>query len=317
MNKLMDREMNFWDLCVALSRALCRGCQWFWQVLLHMVRLTLRYWWLVITLVVLALGAAFYIARFENLTYKVNAVVMLNGATIPQFEQAFAPLRSGILLPDDAEIAQYVHKRIAGGFSTYRVIDCKNDGTADMIDFKGSISPTDTLRVPMQDRLCLQFRVKVRDMRFVPHIEQALMDYLNSNIALQQAYPSYVKDLREEVAFHHRQTVKLDSLTSSYYFAAGQPAVSMQNGLNVTGERRIRLFLNEIYKQQEHTRQADYRIQLATAPVVLENHFAVDPKPSYSRRQCMMVFGLFAWVIGCAIAQLIEKRKAICAWLKK
>ena len=309
--------MNFWDLCVALSRALCRGCQWFWQVLLHMVRLTLRYWWLVITLVVLALGAAFYIARFENLTYKVNAVVMLNGATIPQFEQAFAPLRSGILLPDDAEIAQYVHKRIAGGFSTYRVIDCKNDGTADMIDFKGSISPTDTLRVPMQDRLCLQFRVKVRDMRFVPHIEQALMDYLNSNIALQQAYPSYVKDLREEVAFHHRQTVKLDSLTSSYYFAAGQPAVSMQNGLNVTGERRIRLFLNEIYKQQEHTRQADYRIQLATAPVVLENHFAVDPKPSYSRRQCMMVFGLFAWAIGCAIAQLIEKRKAICAWLKK
>ena len=317
MNKLMDREMNFWDLCVALSRALCRGCQWFWQVLLHMVRLTLRYWWLVITLVVLALGAAFYIARFENLTYKVNAVVMLNGATIPQFEQAFAPLRSGILLPDDAEISQYVHKRIAGGFSTYRVIDCKNDGTADMIDFKGSISPTDTLRVPMQDRLCLQFRVKVRDMRFVPHIEQALMDYLNSNIALQQAYPSYVEDLREEVAFHHRQAVKLDSLTSSYYFAAGQPAVSMQNGLNVTGERRIRLFLNEIYKQQEHTRQADYRIQLATAPVVLENHFAVDPKPSYSRRQCMMVFGLFAWVIGCAIAQLIEKRKAICAWLKK
>ena len=190
--------MNFWDLCVALSRALCRGCQWFWQVLLHMVRLTLRYWWLVITLVVLALGAAFYIARFENLTYKVNAVVMLNGATIPQFEQAFAPLRSGILLPDDAEISQYVHKRIAGGFSTYRVIDCKNDGTADMIDFKGSISPTDTLRVPMQDRLCLQFRVKVRDMRFVPHIEQALMDYLNSNIALQQAYPSYVEDLREE-----------------------------------------------------------------------------------------------------------------------
>ena len=309
--------MNFWDLCVALSRALCRGCQWFWQVLLHMVRLTLRYWWLVITLVVLALGAAFYIARFENLTYKVNAVVMLNGATIPQFEQAFAPLRSGILLPDDAEISQYVHKRIAGGFSTYRVIDCKNDGTADMIDFKGSISPTDTLRVPMQDRLCLQFRVKVRDMRYVPHIEQALMDYLNSNIALQQAYPSYVEDLREEVAFHHRQAVKLDSLTSSYYFAAGQPAVSMQNGLNVTGERRIRLFLNEIYKQQEHTRQADYRIQLATAPVVLENHFAVDPKPLYSRRQCMMVFGLFAWAIGCAIAQLIEKRKVICAWLKK
>ncbi len=313
----MDREMNFWDLCVALIRALCRGCQWFWQVLLHMVRLTLRYWWLVITLVVLALGAAFYIARFENLTYKVNAVVMLNGATIPQFEQAFAPLRSGILLPDEAEISQYVHKRIAGGFSTYRVIDCKNDGTADMIDFKGSISPTDTLRVPMQDRLCLQFRVKVRDMRYVPHIEQALMDYLNSNIALQQAYPSYVEDLREEVAFHHRQAVKLDSLTSSYYFAAGQPAVSMQNGLNVTGERRIRLFLNEIYKQQEHTRQADYRIQLATAPVVLENHFAVDPKPSYSRRQCMMLFGLFAWAIGCAIAQLIEKRKAICAWLKK
>lgn len=315
--KNMERELNFWDLCVALGRALCRGLRCLYDVLLHMIRLTLRYWWLVITLVLLGLGGAFYFARFDNLTYKVNAVAMLNGATIPQFEQAYAPLRSGILLPDDAPISQYVHGGVATAFTTFRVIDCKADGTADMIDFKGRTSPTDTLRVMMQDRLCLQFRVKVRNTHQVPQIEQALLEYLNSNIAMQQAYPSYVADLREEQAFHHRQSVKLDSLTSSYYYAAGQPAVSMQNGLNVTGERRIRLFLKEIYKQQEHTRQADYRIQLATAPVVLENHFAVDPKPLYSRRQCMMCFGLFAWVLGCAIALLIEKRKAICAWMKR
>ena len=182
-------------------------------------------------------------------------------------------------------------------------------------------NPKDTVMVQMQDRLCLQFRMKVRDMGALPQVEEALLATLNADPAMQVSYQTYIANLREEVAFNHRQAVKLDSLTSAYYF--NNPAISMadakasSNGVTFYGDRRIRLFLNEIYAQQQHMQRIDYRLQLATAPVVLENHFAVDSKPVHSRRQIMICFFLLAWIGGCLIAEIIDKRKAISAWLKQ
>ena len=152
-------------------------------------------------------------------------------------------------------------------------------------------------------------------------MEEARLATLNADPVMQQAYQVYIKDLQEEVAFNHRQAAKLDSLTSAYYF--NNPAISMadanahNSGVAFYGDRRIRLFLNEIYRQHAHMQRADQRIQLATAPVVLENHFAVDPKPVHSRRQLLVYFFLFGWLAGCLIAEIIDKRKTICAWLKE
>ena len=316
----MEKDMNFWDLCVLCSRAIGRCCAWTWQIVQHMIRLTWRYWWLALVFIALGISAALYLTREDNLTFKVNAIATLNGPTITQFEQAYAPLRSGLMLPDDAAITPFVKEHVAQSFVTYRVIDCLGDGTADYIDFKHRVSLTDTVKVPMQDRICMQFRIKKRDLDQVPQIEQALVAFINSNASLQESYPAFLKDLREEVAFNHRQALKLDSLTSHYYYhtaAINQPSMSMNNGITFNGDRRIRLFLNEIYDQQERMRMYDHRIQLATAPVVLENHFAVDPKPVRSRRNSVVIFGLMAWIGACVLAELIDKRKALYAWLKK
>lgn len=315
------KEMNFFDLCVACWHALGRACAACWRVLARMIRLTYRYWYIVVTLVLLAVGFGYYYSRYENTTFRVNAVALLNGPTIQQFEQAYAPMRSMQLLPQDAPIAPYLYKKYVTAFGTYRVIDALGDKTADYIDFKGKSKPTDTVNVQMQDRLCLQFRVKVRRMGAIPEIENALMATLNADPAMQQSYQTYLKNLQEEVAFNHRQAAKLDSLTSAYYF--NNPAISMADanahngGVAFYGDRRIRLFLKEIYEQQAHMQRTDYRLQLATAPVVLENHFAVDPKPVHSRRQCLVFFFLFGWIAGCLIAEAIDRRKAICAWLKE
>ena len=61
----------------------------------------------------------------------------------------------------------------------------------------------------------------------------------------------------------------------------------------------------------------DYRMQLATAPVVLENHFSLDPEPLNGRLKIMVVFFLLGWIGACVLAELIDQRKAIYAWLKK
>lgn len=316
----MEKDMNFFDLCVACVHAIGRGLKACWQLFLHMLKLTYRYWWVVLTIVALGIAAALYYTRKENLTYKANAVALLNGPSMQQFEQAYAPLRSGQLLPKEAAIEPFVYSREAMRFDTYRVIDCLNDGTEDYIDFKRKSNPTDTVKVQMQDRLCLQFRIKYRNLSKVADVEKALMEYLNANEAMQQSYGVYYANLRDEVAFNHRQALKLDSLTSHYYYytpSSTVPPAYVGNGVNFYGERRIHLFLDKIYEQQEHMQAVDYRMQLATAPVVLENHFSLDPKPVNGRLKYLIAMMLLGWIGGCILAELIDRRKAICAWLKQ
>ena len=316
---MMEKDMTFIDLCVACGRGIANGCKAFGRLLARMVRLTYRYWWVVITCVLLALAAALYFTRCENLTYKMQAVALLNGPSIQQFEQAYSPLRSGRLLPEDAVITPFVKEKTAKAFTTYRVIDCLHDGNADYIDFKHKSKPYDTLNVQMSDRLCLQFRLKARDLDRLPEIEKGVLDYLNSNEPMQQSYDCYLANLREAVRFNHAQAQKLDSLTSAYYFynaSNAQPMNYSGNGVNFYGDRRIRLFLDAIYKQQKHLQQGDYRLLLATAPVVLENHFSAAPKPVNGRLKYGVLFLLLGWALGCLIAEIIDKRKALSEWLK-
>ena len=168
----------------------------------------------------------------------------------------------------------------------------------------------------MQDRLCLQFRMKRRDMYALPQIEQALLDYLNSNAPMQKSYAAYMTNLQDELAFNHRQALKLDSLTSVYYFQAPSDAHPYPNAVSFYSDREVKLFLDEIYEQHAHLQQGDFNAQLATAPVTLENHFAAAPCPLNGRRKMLTLFLIFGWIAGCLLAELIDKRKALNAWLK-
>jgi hypothetical protein len=315
-----QREMNFFELCVAFVKAIGRLCKVLWRIFSQMIRHTFQYWWIVFPCLIVATGVGFYFSRYENLNYRVNAVAMLNGPTITQFQQAFNPLSSGQNIPAGEKIAEYIYTGKTVGFSTYRVVDCLNDGVADYIDFKSKSSPTDTTRVQMQDRICLQFTIKSIHLGLLPEIEEAVLHFLNSNPALQKSYEAYLPNLRDEVSFNHTQAIKLDSLTSQYYFNNnfdGKNMANASNGVAFVGDREVKLFLDEIYEHQAHLQRADYRMQLATAPVVLENSFSADPTPTNPRAKCLMKSFLVGWVIGCLLAELIKKRKTIFAWLKQ
>ena len=315
----MERELNFFDLCVLTGRAIGRGCAALGRLLGHMIRLTYRYWWIVITLVILAVAAALYYTREENTIYKANAVAFLNGVSIQQFEQAYAPFRSAKLLPEDSQLLQLMKEYKVSNFNTYRVIDCLGDDVADKIDFSGSSSSTDTVNVQMQDRICLQFRIKSRHLELLPEVEQEVLSILNANEALQRAYKVYLQGMEDQVKFNHSQFVKLDSLTTHYYFhghPGSEPLGTVRDGMVFMGDWRVHLFLDEIYDHQTHTDKMDQRMQFVTAPVVLENHFTLDPNPVNGRRKILFLFVLMGWIGGCVLAELLDKRKAINAWLK-
>lgn len=284
-----------------------------------MLRLTYRYWYIVLTLVVLGIAAAVYHTRPDNLRYRVYSVAMVNSPSLQQFEQAVNTLQSDKLLPPEASISHYIRHQHMTDLELFPVIDALRDGKPDYIDFARKSNPKDTVMSQMKDRVCIRFTTRACNVHLIPEMEKALLEYLNNDAALQQSYETYLANLREEAAFNHRQTQKLDSLTSVYYYNAGStaPMSASGNGLNFYGDRRIRLFLNEIYKHQTHLQQTDYRLNLATAPVCMEHHFTLNPKPVMGRMKCTLLFFLLSWIGGCVLAELIDKRKAIYAWLQQ
>ena len=134
--------MNFFDLCVACGRATGRFLAACGRLLAHMIRLTYRYWWIVLTIMILGIAAALYYTRHGNQTFKVNAIAVLNGPSITQFEQSYTALRSCMMLPDDMPLKELIQTKKVRDFQTYRVIDCLGDSTADYIDFKGDAGPS-------------------------------------------------------------------------------------------------------------------------------------------------------------------------------
>ena len=311
--------MNFIDLCVACGRAIGRGCKVVGRWLAELLRVTYRKWWLVLPVMVLTLAAGFYYSRTENLKYKVRAIALLNGPSIAQFDQRYAMLQAGQSLPADEPIAHAIWGRKIADLRTFRVIDVYDDAVMDYIDLKMKSHPTDTVNVQMQDRLCLQFTMKKRDLHMLPQVEEAMLAYLNNDQAMQRAFALYRPNLEREIKFNHDQVEKLDSLTSQYYFHTnpGQaPLNTVRQGLLMMGDWKVRLFLDDIYKQQARTQHMDQRAELAVAPVVLENHFALVPAPLNSRRRCLPIALIVGWLAGCLLAELIEKRKALSAWLK-
>lgn len=317
----MEKETNFFDLCVICGRGIGRALKAFIRMVGQMCRLTVRLWWIVVPVLALAIGLGLYMTRPTKITYKVNAVAFLNGVSVNQFEQSFAPLRSARMLDPNAAITPYVTERRATKFATFRVIDAKADGIADYIDFRGKSSPTDTVCVQMDDRLCIQFRVEGDDVEAVPQIEQAILEWLNSNDAMQTSFAAYQTNMKNKVAFNHRLETYLDSLAKRYCMESSlqRSAFKYENRAQVlSSESKIDLtFRKEIEKQQLHVQLDDVRYQFATAPVTLENHFVVESEPLNGRGKMLPQFILLGWIIGCAIAEIVYKRKAICAWMKK
>ena len=120
----------------------------------------------------------------------------------------------------DPALLELIEKAKVGNLSEeeYLRYEAGLKALEDYIDFDEKSSPIDTTRVQMQDRICLQFNIKSIHMELLPEIETAVLNFLNTNPALQKSYDTYLPNLRNEVAFNHTQAVKLDSLTSQYYF---------------------------------------------------------------------------------------------------
>lgn len=314
-----QREMNLFDLCVLGCKGIGKGLTALWHFGGKAVRLTLRKWWITLPVMALFVGLGAYYSRWENRTFKVNALVHLNGASLADFEQAVQPLHGGITLTDpELPLAGYIGSRTIHHVKVFHAIDVYRDSTLDYIDYRHKVALGDT--TIMQDYAGLQFRMKACHIGQLPQVEEALLSYFNTHPRLQAAYEAYLPTLEREVAFNHTQIDKLDSLTSAFYFPEYAKEIQHTDNMVVVGDvgqREITLFLPAIQNHIAYTRYVDQLRSLATAPVVLSQSFTIDPRATNGPIRTTALALIVGWFCGCMVALLIEQRKAVGKWLKK
>ncbi|MCM1034688.1 MAG: hypothetical protein NC038_03785 [Paludibacter sp.] len=317
-------EMNLFDLLAAFFRRIGR----FFKALVSMCgnsfRLSVWRWYIVYPILCLGIAGAIYWSRPDNRIYKVGAIVKLNGPTVDDAKQVWQPLQFATphCISSDQSIANLLGITDAEAasverFACFNVIDCLNDSIADYIDFKGKHDLTDTMNVVMKNHLYLQFRTKCPEQ--AQKIGEAVLSYMNGNKALQSTYSAYHATLQREAEFCHTQIEKLDSLTTSFYFEQGigqQIQRSWAASALVVGERELNLLHPEILELIQYTKKADKELSTATAPVVLEAAFTVDPRPVNGRLKCLFIGLIAGYIAGCMLAWAIERRKSIGSWLK-
>ena len=316
-----SREMNLLDLCAALGRAVVRVLKALLSALAAMVRISYRYYWLVLIILSLSVAAALYYSRPANRIYRVDALAMINGATHDVVTQAYLQLEEA----NKSFVHQNLHALLGitpalakqqSHFAVYNVFDYMADGTADVIDYASQLPLDDTTCVRMSDRLALQFYTKQPDS--VPLMQDAILRYLNSQQMIQAPYTQFRANLEREVKFHHDQIDKLDSLTSVYYFSqssSSQLAIEQQS--LVLGTPKVTLFLDDVLEEMSVLKYTDTRLSYADAPVVLLSPFVVSSVPVNTPLKCSLLAMLLGWVLSVLIALCVQYRGQLRLWLQE
>ena len=317
-----QREMNLFDLCQAIARGIGKSVKWLVWCLGEMLKLSFRQWWVVLIVVALCVAAALYYSREGNRSYKVDVVANLNGITNSMVSAEFERLNKAFYLTEQQNLATMlnVDGELANGtcgFETFDVIDLLADTTIDMVDYDRSAPKMDTLYVHVPNMVAMRFRTKHPNR--VPELENAILNYLNTRPYFQSLYETYYKGLEREARFHRDQIEKLDSLTSVFYFSQNnreQMQMKVWESGMVLGRREMALFLEDVYVEMRESEYVNARLAVATAPVVLQSHFVVNPHAVNGPLRMSAIAIVVGWLLGLVVAALIENRKRILAWLQ-
>jgi hypothetical protein len=84
----------------------------------------------------------------------------------------------------------------------------------------------------------------------------------------------------------------------------------------VLGRREIDLFLEDVYLEMRESEYVNARLTVATAPVVLQSHFVINPLAVNGPWKMSAIAIVVGWLLGLMVAGLVENRKRILAWLQ-
>lgn len=316
----MNNNMNLFDLVAAFCRWCGKQLSNLWTLFTNSIRLALHYWYITVPITLICGAIGFFYARPLNRTYKVDAIVYLNGPKSDEVKQIYKSLEYNFPIFPNQEIENVLGltpEQVQGvrKFKTFDVIDYQNDSTVDFVDYKRKHKLTDTVNVVMRDVICLQFRTKHPDL--APIVGEHIIAYLNNNSNFQASYEKKRALLERKSLFCHDQLEKLDSLTSAFYFqhaaTGGQMQLRWGEGM-IMGKREIELFTDDILEFYNETEKVDRELTRCTAPVTVHQPFTICPKAINGPIKCTIIALLLGYIIACLTALMIHRRHELKDW---
>lgn len=318
----MEKEMSLWQLIVVCCKGIYKFVKLIIDYCLKLLRFSLKQWYVVMPIVVLFLLVGFWYSRPDNRRYKTQALVYLNGVKVEEVGNLYKLVQNCVpggkipsqdlseLLQIDADLVPSVSR-----FEIYRVIDYLNDSTADAVDFKRRHQPTDTINVLMSNCICLEFCTKQPDRAI--EVGESLLDFLNNQPLMQDAFQSYKQQLLTESQIYHSQIEMLDTVSRNFYMQhAGKKQVAAEPWTSslVVGKRELVMLTPQIKELLVEASLVDKSLVRCTAPLTTDG-FVVVAKPVNGRVKVLIWALILGYFFGCAVALLFARRKEIAVWL--
>lgn len=317
------KELNLFDLIRLFFNWLGRIFKNLFKAMGSCLQLTYQYFWLVIPIAILGLGAGFFYSRPSNRIYKVEGMALLNGPTSNLTKEIAKPLEwatpkkvyerqsFGTLcnLPDS--VTQNIRR-----FKTLYVIDCLNDSTPDYVDYRQNHDFSDTINVRMPNYIYFTYHTK--KVNQISAVEEGLLYYFNSHPLMKQWNVIYRKNLKENIDTYKHQLAYLDSLSKRTYLETPVSAqLNLKYNTLLIGEQEKQMFYNDIANLQHRKYTLEQDLIRDTMPMIFTTHLTAKPLAINSRIKSCALGLIGGYILAICIALLIKKRKYITNYLEK
>jgi hypothetical protein len=286
----------------------------------YLLRLCYRRKITVIIVLVISVVIGQYFARKSNRVYKAEAMAMLYGSDASTVKEVCKQIENSLSnykltsLATKLSIPDSVANNITEIHSFY-VIDYLKDKTPDKIDFGNNHSLTDTLNVPMQDRIYLQ--IKTKNINQVPQVQAAILNFFNTNSLIRNEFNSKKNEYVQQIRICDTELQRIDSLAKVSYFKDSEKQMRFEMDKLLVGDQKKQLFYDDLLRLQSIKSYAEMQLTDFIQPVDLPSDFVVNPRPLNGRVSYGLYSLLIGFILAVIIAGLIENIKNIFDFLNK
>jgi len=278
-------NMNLFDFMRLVYNKLAALFKWILDVILQLIHLCFRYWYVMILCIALGFfGAKMWLkpqfTRYHGqatITFAPKMKHLIEEGLRSYLSQSYETKRDVFELPDSVQLAMRE-------FHTYNVIDARLDNIADYTDKSGKIEYTDTSNIVMADRLTIS--VDLQGCYDFYSLERSLILWFNSQDQYSIPDKRHKEFLRERIKYAEYEIQRTDSFLNHLYFSDA-PQVKVYNDM-IVQEKSPVLFddMLRLYREKQYL---ENELEQSPDVVNFQTHFYIDsmlPKYKYMIGLC-------------------------------
>lgn len=162
--------------------------------------------------------------------------------------------------------------------SAFWIIDKKDDGIPDYVDYKNNYNVYDTINKRMQDRLVI--RAKTSAPKDLPLLKEGIFFYVSNNSLYKQKNEFRLSQVKELLTRLNYDIEQLDSLQKVKYFEETRSRLPQKNGQMIfLQEQKTQLIYDDIYTLYSRKQTLEQQKDLYPDVITLISDFTVPVKP--------------------------------------